>query len=67
MNVKKTELASRAFIPYEISIRIDSEDEHLRLSKEMRELNGIAKGNVLRFQNRMPLTSEFCRLILSHI
>jgi len=65
MKVKKKELKERMFTPYEITITIENEVEHMALKKDIREAESSSRRTMDRFRKQTMITDLFNQ-ITSH-
>lgn len=67
MKTEKIELAPRTFIPYQIIITVDSQEEHKQLKQEFRDLEYAAQGAWYNFQRSFGAVLQLAKTVKSHL
>lgn len=67
IHVEKKELTPRAFIPYQITITVNSQEEHKQLVREFNELESLSNGAWYKFQRSFGAVLQLARTIKSHL
>lgn len=66
INVTKTELKERTFVPYEITITVNSREDHADLKKQFRELGSLSSDRLFR-ASRYTAIHALASTIKNHI
>jgi len=66
MNIIKKELKERVFVPYTITITVESEQEHKNLYEDFKQLQQMSDSHWYRFQKRLNAVYGLATLIFEH-